>query len=51
MNVKLLTKDFDVIVAMNIFAHTNNPLEILLGIKECLKDTIQNAPNAFFICK
>lgn len=35
---KLLTKDFDVIVAMNIFAHTNNPLEILLGIKECLKD-------------
>lgn len=34
---KLLTKDFDVIVAMNIFAHTANPLEILLGIKECLK--------------
>ena len=35
---KLLTKDFDVIVAMNIFAHTQNPLEILLGIKECLKE-------------
>lgn len=34
---KLLTKDFDVIVAMNIFAHTANPLEILFGIKECLK--------------
>ena len=23
----------------------------LLSVKECLKDTIQNAPNAFFICK
>lgn len=34
---KLLTKDFDVIAAMNIFAHTANPLEILFGIKECLK--------------
>lgn len=35
---KLLTKDFDVIVAMNIFAHTQDPLEILLGMKECLKE-------------
>jgi SAM-dependent methyltransferase len=34
---KILTKDFDVIVAMNIFAHTANPIEILLGINECLK--------------
>jgi len=35
---KFLAKDFDVIVAMNIFAHTDNPLEILYGIKECLKE-------------
>jgi 2-polyprenyl-3-methyl-5-hydroxy-6-metoxy-1,4-benzoquinol methylase len=34
---KILTKDFDVIVAMNIFAHTANPLEVLIGINECLK--------------
>jgi len=35
---QVLAADFDVVVAMNIFAHTNNPLEILLGIKECLKE-------------
>jgi hypothetical protein len=34
---KILAKDFDVIVAMNIFAHTSNPLEILIGINECMK--------------
>jgi len=34
----LLATDFDVIVAMNIFAHTSDPLQILLGIKKCLKN-------------
>lgn len=34
----VLAKDFDVVVAMNVFAHTQNPLEILLGIKHCLSD-------------
>ncbi len=35
----LLTNDFDVIVAMNVFAHTQNPLEILNGINRCLADS------------
>jgi hypothetical protein len=35
----LLAPDYDAVVAMNIFAHTDNPLEILLGIKECLKES------------
>lgn len=32
----LLAKDFDVIVAMNVFAHTQNPLGILNGIQKNL---------------
>jgi 2-polyprenyl-3-methyl-5-hydroxy-6-metoxy-1,4-benzoquinol methylase len=32
----LLATDFDVIVAMNVFAHTSDPLEILNGIKRAL---------------
>jgi len=36
---QLLAPDYDAVVAMNIFAHTDNPLEILLGIKECLKES------------
>jgi 2-polyprenyl-3-methyl-5-hydroxy-6-metoxy-1,4-benzoquinol methylase len=35
----LLTNDFDVIVAMNVFAHTSNPLEILNGINRCLANS------------
>ncbi len=35
---KLIASDFDVVVAMNIFAHTEHPLEILKSIKECLKE-------------
>ena len=35
---KLLSSEFDVVVAMNIFAHTSDPLDILLGIKSCLRD-------------
>lgn len=35
----LLTKDFDVITAMNVFAHTQNPLEILNGINDCLSES------------
>jgi 2-polyprenyl-3-methyl-5-hydroxy-6-metoxy-1,4-benzoquinol methylase len=35
----LLTNDFDVVVAMNVFAHTRDPLVILKAISECL------APN------
>ena len=35
---QILANDFDVIVAMNVFAHTDNPLEILLGIKRCLSE-------------
>ena len=50
---KFLAKDFDVIVAMNIFAHTDNPLEILHGIKECLKENgkayIQTSQADMFI--
>jgi 2-polyprenyl-3-methyl-5-hydroxy-6-metoxy-1,4-benzoquinol methylase len=34
----LLSSNFDVIVAMNIFAHTHDPLDILLGIKQCLSE-------------
>lgn len=34
----LLSNDFDVIVAMNVFAHTQNPLAILNGINRCLSD-------------
>jgi len=33
---ELLTNDFDVVVAMNVFAHTQNPLAILNGISRCL---------------
>jgi SAM-dependent methyltransferase len=32
----LLASDFDVIVAMNVFAHTSEPIEILNGIKRAL---------------
>jgi 2-polyprenyl-3-methyl-5-hydroxy-6-metoxy-1,4-benzoquinol methylase len=32
----LLSHDFDVIVAMNVFAHTQHPLGILNGIARCL---------------
>jgi len=50
---KILAKDFDVIVAMNIFAHTSNPLEILIGINECMKITgkafIQTSQANMFI--
>lgn len=35
----LLTNDFDVIVAMNVFAHTQDPLAILNGISRCLSDS------------
>lgn len=35
----LLSNDFDVIVAMNVFAHTQNPLAILNGINHCLSDS------------
>jgi len=34
----LLSSDFEVVVAMNIFAHTADPLDLLLGIKNCLRD-------------
>ena len=33
-----LSKDFDVITAMNVFAHTSNPLEILLAMQKVVKD-------------
>jgi hypothetical protein len=50
---KVLAKDFDVIVAMNIFAHTSNPLEILMGIKECMslngKAFIQTSQANMFV--
>jgi len=32
----LLAPDFNVVVAMNVFAHTANPLDVLLGIKKTL---------------
>jgi 2-polyprenyl-3-methyl-5-hydroxy-6-metoxy-1,4-benzoquinol methylase len=35
---KKLAKDFSLIIAMNVFAHTSNPLEILLAAKEVLDD-------------
>lgn len=35
---KVIASDFDVIVAMNIFAHTSDPLEILLSMRHCLKE-------------
>lgn len=35
---EFLAKDFDVIVAMNVFAHTSNPLEMLLAMKTVLRD-------------
>ena len=35
---KILAKDFDVIVAMNVFAHNKDPFEILTAIKNCLKE-------------
>ena len=34
----LLSENFDVIVAMNVFAHTANPLEVLHGIESCLSE-------------
>lgn len=40
-NLKLvnhLAKDYSLIVAMNVFAHTNNPLEILLAAKKILDE-------------
>ena len=33
-----LAKDFSLIIAMNVFAHTSNPLEMLLAAKEVLCD-------------
>ena len=33
-----LAKDFDVVVAMNVFAHTPDPLEMLLAMKEIIKE-------------
>lgn len=33
---ELLSSEFDVVVAMNVFAHTADPLEILLGIRKLL---------------
>ena len=33
---ELLAFDFDVVVAMNVFAHTAQPVEILLAIEKCL---------------
>lgn len=35
---KFLSSNFDVVVAMNVFAHTSDPLEILLGIRELLSE-------------
>jgi 2-polyprenyl-3-methyl-5-hydroxy-6-metoxy-1,4-benzoquinol methylase len=35
----LLANDFDVVTAMNVFAHTSNPLEILNGINRCLSSS------------
>jgi SAM-dependent methyltransferase len=35
----LLTNSFDVVVAMNVFAHTQNPLAILNGINQCLSES------------
>ena len=35
---ELLTSDFDVIVAMNVFAHTSQPVEILHAIEKCIGD-------------
>lgn len=34
----LLSSNFNVIVAMNVFAHTAEPLDVLLGIKNCLNE-------------
>jgi 2-polyprenyl-3-methyl-5-hydroxy-6-metoxy-1,4-benzoquinol methylase len=34
----LLSDSFEVITAMNVFAHTANPLEILNGIENCLSE-------------
>lgn len=49
----LLTSDFDVIVAMNIFAHTNDPIGILRGIFNCLSENgtayIQTSQADMFI--
>jgi len=50
---ELLANNFDVIIAMNSFAHTGNPLEVLLGIKKCLKDNgiaiIQTSQSDMFL--
>jgi SAM-dependent methyltransferase len=49
----ILAHDFDVVVAMNVFAHTQNPLEILIGIKSCLSNNgkafIQTSQANMFI--
>jgi hypothetical protein len=34
----LLSSNFDVVIALNVFAHTAEPLDILLGIKKCLDE-------------
>ena len=36
---KLLASDFDVVVAMNVFAHSPNPLEVLQAIKLVLAES------------
>ena len=49
----LLTSDFNVIVAMNIFAHTSDPIGILRGIYNCLSENgaayIQTSQADMFI--
>jgi hypothetical protein len=35
---EFLAKDFDIIVAMNVLAHTSNPLDMLLAMKSILHD-------------
>ncbi len=48
-----LASDFDLIVAMNVFAHTQNPLEMLLSMKLCLSEegliAIQTSQADMFI--
>jgi len=50
---EVLADDFDVVVAMNVFAHTQSPLDILIGIKSCLSDNgkayIQTSQADMFI--
>lgn len=35
---ELLSSDFDVVVAMNVFAHTAQPVEILKAIEKCMRE-------------